>query len=92
MTPTLVFDFNMYLLHTCREFDASVLSIGHAVNYLQTIPPRSESFVTIGHCDASCTEKYIPIDGVKIFNAMLHSHKAGKSLVLCDSLFVIELL
>jgi len=63
-----------------RKFEAELLQIAHFVAPSHIIPPQSEAFTTVGHCSGECTKDRLPETGVNIFNILLHSHLAGKTI------------
>lgn len=65
-----------------RPMEAAVLTVGHDVTSMQLIPPGQQRFVSTGICQGGCLEKYLPSDGVAIHSVLLHSHLAGRSLVV----------
>ncbi|XP_047468421.1 uncharacterized protein LOC125024667 [Penaeus chinensis] len=71
------------IFHTenLREHDAGILTLGHAVSPMQIVPP-SRKWLSVGHCDSSCTNKELPDSGVKVFQGLLHAHLLGRKLIL----------
>jgi len=59
-----------------RPTDAGLMWTPHETNMGLVIPPNTPDFVLSAHCDPTCTD-YLPAEGIKIFNVLLHSHKAG---------------
>lgn len=62
-----------------RPIDAGVLRIGQYYDYNFVVPPNSTEYLVVGHCSSNCTKKWVPEEGVEIFNIMLHSHAYGKA-------------
>lgn len=73
---------SFFYTNETRPIDAGQLMVGHDVTPSITIPPNTDNFVTVGHCGAECTSKQFPEGGIKIFNALLHSHLSGRKLKL----------
>jgi dopamine beta-monooxygenase len=71
----------VYLDHP-RKYDAGIMAIGHRITPFQLIPPGQDNFSVYGICDPSCTSKHIPRDGINVFSNLLHTHLAGRGLVL----------
>ncbi|ROT77268.1 dopamine beta hydroxylase [Penaeus vannamei] len=71
------------IFHTenLREHDAGVMMVGHVVTPIQIVPPN-EKWVSVGHCDSSCTNKELPGSGVQVFQGLLHAHLLGRKLLL----------
>jgi len=65
-----------------RPYDTGMLLVGSEVNFLQFIPPRQNSFTSVGHCSAECTSAGLPESGIKIISGVLHSHLAGRRMRL----------
>ncbi|OXA56383.1 DBH-like monooxygenase protein 1 [Folsomia candida] len=77
----VAFDTGLKLYYTedLRVLDAGRIAIGSEINFTQMIPPNSEKFVTVAHCDVSCTAE-LPENGVALFNFLIHAHLSGKKL------------
>ena len=56
--------------------------VGGDTSALQTIPPLQQDFFYAGQCMSECTEKAIPAEGVNVICGGLHTHLAGKKIVL----------
>lgn len=71
----------LYYCHFDRPIDAGLMTIGHQVDVSLTVPPNTQDYVVVGHCSPTCT-LLLPLAGVTIFNALLHSHLAGLAVKL----------
>ncbi|KAF6023519.1 moxd1 [Bugula neritina] len=63
-----------------REQDAGTVEVG-AVDGL-IVPPHPENFEYFSICHTSCTEQWIPDDGVTVFGYILHTHLLGAKIKL----------
>ena len=72
----------LHLTSRPRHFDGAVLSAGVAVSPLHVVPPRQPSFKSVGLCGSACTSATLPEGGVRVVSVVLHSHTAGRSLLL----------
>lgn len=66
-TGTYETGIDLFYTSKLREIDAAVFGVGHAVNHLQIVPPRTDDFLNIGHCSSDCTRAHIPEDGMTLF-------------------------
>ncbi|XP_069169748.1 DBH-like monooxygenase protein 1 [Procambarus clarkii] len=62
-----------------RQYDAGILTLGHTVSPTHIIPP-GQSWNTVAHCTAACTERTLPHSGIKVFQGFLHAHLLGSSI------------
>nr|XP_006815112.1 PREDICTED: DBH-like monooxygenase protein 1 homolog [Saccoglossus kowalevskii] len=71
-----------------REFDATMLTVGHLVRPTQVIPPGMRKFTTKAYCSGNCTRNTLTDSSTNettdlhIFAGNLHSHLAGRSMRL----------
>jgi len=70
---------------TSREHEAGQITIGHDVSPALIVPPDTTNFITAGHCSSECTQKQFPQEGIKVFNALMHSHLAGAYFTECKN-------
>jgi len=71
---------DIFYTSNIRKDDASVFGVGHTVNHFQTIPPKTSSYINVGHCSSECTKANVPETGMNLFNVMFHAHKAGRKM------------
>ncbi|XP_035704417.1 DBH-like monooxygenase protein 2 homolog isoform X2 [Folsomia candida] len=79
--PSFKTGTRVYYTDNLRPIDAGLMTIGHQVDVSLTVPPNTQDYVVVGHCSPTCT-LLLPLAGVTIFNALLHSHLAGRVLRL----------
>lgn len=72
----------IYYTDKVRQYDTAMLLLGSEVNFLHLIPPRQQSFVSVGKCSKECTEKGLESGGIRILNGVLHSHLSGRKMRL----------
>lgn len=72
----------IYYTNNTREIETGLLVITQSVSPVLTVPPQVSDFVVSAHCSSECTEKFIPTDGITVFNNLFHAHLAGRKLVL----------
>ncbi|RZF45944.1 hypothetical protein LSTR_LSTR008321 [Laodelphax striatellus] len=72
----------LYYTENLREYDGGILISGVTVSPLHIIPPRQPQYKTAGYCDGSCTKLMLPARGIKVVSVSLHSHLAGRKIVL----------
>ena len=65
-----------------RQHDIGVIYSGSLLSDFITIPPGKESHDLHGYCTSESTSQMIPDGGTNIFAVLLHSHLAGRSIVL----------
>lgn len=75
---------SIYYTADLRETEVGLLRVDHDIwdGIQLTIPPKVKDYVVAGHCSGECTQKYLPEEGITIFNNGLHSHLAGRKLKL----------
>ncbi|KAG7172306.1 MOXD1 1-like 1 [Homarus americanus] len=71
----------LYHTQKLRQYDAAVLTVGHYVTPELIIPP-GQHWETIGLCSDDCTRQGLPEGGVKVFQAVLHTHLLGSDISL----------
>lgn len=86
----VTFETGITIYHTSelREQEAAMLLVGHQIFPSHIIPPKSEHYTTVGHCNPNCTRERLPQTGIQAFNVLLHSHLAGKRKFIYKSCFV----
>ncbi|XP_039286537.1 MOXD1 homolog 1-like [Nilaparvata lugens] len=72
----------LYYTENLREYDGGILISGVTVSPLHIIPPRQPQYKTAGYCDGSCTKLMLPARGIKVVSVLLHSHLAGRKIIL----------
>ncbi|CAD5112434.1 DgyrCDS1656 [Dimorphilus gyrociliatus] len=75
----------LWLTKKLKKYDQAVLEVGHTVGPYQIIPPKTEEFITLGHCSEECLNeafKENKLEEVKIFSVMLHAHLKGVKMRL----------
>jgi len=65
-----------------REYDASVMIMGHQTDAVFTIPAFTPSTWYHSWCPSECTSHNFPDGGIKILGMALHTHTAGVSMKL----------
>ncbi|KAF2357527.1 Copper type II ascorbate-dependent monooxygenase C-terminal [Trinorchestia longiramus] len=80
----IVDDSGLRMFYTAklRQYDGSLMSVGHATAAELVIPPLTPRWPAIGHCSSACTQATLPPEGIKIFAALLHSHLLGRAMIL----------
>ncbi|KAF6023515.1 moxd1 [Bugula neritina] len=63
-----------------RKQDAGTIQVGTVDGLI--VPPNPENFEYFSICHASCTEQWIPDDGVTVFGYLLHTHLLGAKIKL----------
>ncbi|KAF6023514.1 Tbh [Bugula neritina] len=63
-----------------REKDAGTIQVGTVDGLI--VPPKPENFEYISICHTSCTEQWMPDDGVTVFGYLLHAHLLGAKIKL----------
>ncbi|GAB6033666.1 hypothetical protein CHUAL_013726 [Chamberlinius hualienensis] len=69
-----------YYTSQLRPNDAAVLEIGLEYSNKMAIPPQQKAFSLSGHCIIECTEVALPVSGIVLFAAQLHTHSSGKQV------------
>ncbi|XP_002734974.1 DBH-like monooxygenase protein 1 homolog [Saccoglossus kowalevskii] len=78
----------IYYTSKLREFDATMLLIGHLVQSIQIIPPGMRKFTTKSYCSGACTRNALAdhstneTTDLHMFAGFLHSHLAGRAIRL----------
>ncbi|CAG0895154.1 unnamed protein product [Darwinula stevensoni] len=70
----------VYYTSRLRAYDMGTIVFGHEVIYTQLVPHGLSHFMTVGHCSAECTKKFLPPEGIRIFAGLLHSHLLGRKM------------
>ncbi|RDD43175.1 DBH-like monooxygenase protein 1-like protein [Trichoplax sp. H2] len=67
-----------------RPYDAAVLEIGRLVSSQTTsiIPERQTKWEVAGYCSQNCTNLNLPAGGINVFSGMMHTHLAGRSIIV----------
>ncbi|CAH3193166.1 unnamed protein product [Porites evermanni] len=73
-----------YYSSNLREFDAGIFAVGLKISPYMVIPPKQESWLTVGYCAKECSEKAfsstkLPGRGIRAFAAFLHTHLQGRA-------------
>ncbi|CAH3036710.1 unnamed protein product [Pocillopora meandrina] len=76
--------FVFYYTPHLREYDAGIMSVGEDITDLAIIPPKQESWLTVGYCPKECYQEdlqatKLPEKGIKVFAALLHTHLQGRA-------------
>jgi hypothetical protein len=74
----------VYYTDNLRPIDAGLMTVGHQVDASLTVPPNTKEYVAVGHCSPTCTN-LLPINGLTVFNALLHSHISGTKTLYFSS-------
>lgn len=77
-------EWGMRLHHTTqlRQWDASIIGLGHSLIFSLTVPPRTSDWLVAGHCSSACTAAALPPEGVNIFTVFLHGHYLVRAIRL----------
>jgi len=73
-----------YYSSSLRQYDSGIFSVGDAISTFMVIPPKQESWMTVGYCPKECYQKHLestklPEKGIKVFAAFLHTHLQGRA-------------
>ncbi|XP_020618268.1 DBH-like monooxygenase protein 1 [Orbicella faveolata] len=73
-----------YYTSNLREYDAGIFAVGESVSPFMIIPPKQESWMTVGYCSKECYKQNLnstklPEKGIKVFAALLHTHLQGRA-------------
>lgn len=73
-----------YYTSNLRQYDAGMLSVGPSTDSFLVIPPKQESWISVGYCPKECTQEHLnatklPGKGVNVFAAFLHTHLQGRA-------------
>jgi len=73
-----------YYTSTLRQYDAGIFAVGYKVSPYMIIPPKQESWLTVGYCAKECNQQpfnstKLPEKGIKVFAAFLHTHLQGRA-------------
>lgn len=49
----------LYITPSLRDYEAGSLTIGHTVDPVHVIGPKSQHWLSMGHCTSDCTTKVI---------------------------------
>ncbi|ROT68032.1 dopamine beta hydroxylase [Penaeus vannamei] len=71
----------LFYTEKLRKFEAGSMVIGHGL-FKHIIPPKANRWLSVGHCTADCTSEMLPAEGVKVVQALLHSHLLGREIYL----------
>ncbi|ODN05532.1 DBH-like monooxygenase protein 2 [Orchesella cincta] len=65
-----------------RPTDSGIIFVGHGILGTFVMPPKTASFEVVGQCSSQCTKQMLPVTGMQIRAASLHSHLAGRKMRL----------
>ncbi|XP_067938800.1 DBH-like monooxygenase protein 1 homolog [Watersipora subatra] len=67
-----------FYTRTLRENELGVIPLGliHGI----AVPPGVEKFRSEAYCDESCTNQWIPEEGINVFSFFLHTHLIGRAI------------
>ncbi|CAH3036714.1 unnamed protein product [Pocillopora meandrina] len=73
-----------YYTSHLREYDAGIMCVGERISKFAIIPPKQESWLTVGYCPKECYQEdlqatKLPEKGIKVFAALLHTHLQGRA-------------
>ncbi|XP_066027869.1 DBH-like monooxygenase protein 1 [Pocillopora verrucosa] len=73
-----------YYTSHLREYDAGIMCVGERISKFAIIPPKQESWLTVGYCPKECyledlQATKLPEKGIKVFAALLHTHLQGRA-------------
>ncbi|XP_067938987.1 DBH-like monooxygenase protein 1 [Watersipora subatra] len=63
---------------TVREHEAAVFPVGLVEGI--AVPPAAEKFKIVSYCDGSCTNQFLPEEGIEIYGYLLHTHLLGTAI------------
>ncbi|XP_021269575.1 dopamine beta-hydroxylase isoform X1 [Numida meleagris] len=71
----------LYYTASLRPHDAGIMELGLVYTPMMAVPPGETAFVLTGYCTDKCTQKALPVNGIRIFASQLHTHLAGRKVV-----------
>lgn len=71
----------LVLTETPRLYDAGVLLMGQVLQGM-LIPPRATNYTLVAECPSDCTSRLFPPSGITFVASLLHTHEAGRALVI----------
>lgn len=63
-------------------FPAATLTVGHEIGLSHIVPLDQKAFTTVGHCDADCTSKNFPPDGIFVYELFFDARSNGRKMAL----------
>ena len=69
------------LTETPRQHDAGLLLVGQVLQGM-FIPPRATNYSLVAECPSDCTSSILPSSGITFVASLLHTHEAGRGLVV----------
>ncbi|XP_068720678.1 DBH-like monooxygenase protein 1, partial [Montipora capricornis] len=77
----------LYYTKRLRKYDAGMLYVGAAVDQSMMIPPKEKSWEFNGFCSEECTKEglrnsKLPEGGINVIASGLHTHLAGRKVIL----------
>ncbi|XP_068702591.1 DBH-like monooxygenase protein 1 [Montipora foliosa] len=77
----------LYYTKRLRKYDAGMLYVGAAVDRSMMIPPKEKSWEFNGFCSEECTKEglrnsKLPEGGISVIASGLHTHLAGRKVIL----------
>lgn len=63
-------------------FPAATLTVGHEMSLSHIVPLDQKAFTTVGYCDAECTSKNFPSDGIFVYEVFFDARNHGRKMAL----------